>query len=139
MSPLGVMAQAQKPGFKLKAPLYFSQSKFETRCFQVRVELAPPYRVALHHVDHFVFLLQAGDDAVNGLLEVRERHRGGTHARRHQRRLVAHVGDVGASKARRERGEALRVVRHGGVELDVRQVHFEDLVAALDVGVQVDI
>ena len=37
----GVSSEAR---FKLKAPLSFSQSKFETRCFQVRVELAPPYR-----------------------------------------------------------------------------------------------
>ena len=41
---LGVMAQAQKPGFKLKALSSFSQSNFETGwCFQAGVKLAPPY------------------------------------------------------------------------------------------------
>ena len=39
-----VVAQAQKNRFKLKALLSFSQSNFETGCFQARVELAPPYR-----------------------------------------------------------------------------------------------
>ena len=36
---LVVGVQAQKPGFKLKALLSFSQSKFETGCFQSRVSL----------------------------------------------------------------------------------------------------
>ena len=40
---LDVGVQAQKPGFKLKALLSFSQSNFETGCFQARVKLAPPY------------------------------------------------------------------------------------------------
>ena len=40
-----VVAQAQKTWFKLKALLSFSQSKFETRCFQDGVKLALPYHV----------------------------------------------------------------------------------------------
>ena len=40
---LAVVAQAQKTRFKLKALLSFSQSKFETRCFQAGVKLALPY------------------------------------------------------------------------------------------------
>ena len=40
---LDVVAQARKPGFKLKALLSFAPSKFETECFQARVKLAPPH------------------------------------------------------------------------------------------------
>ena len=39
------VAQAQKQGFKLKALLSFSQSNFETGCFQARVELPSPHLV----------------------------------------------------------------------------------------------
>ena len=43
--PRDVVAQAQKQqGSSLKAQLPYSQSKFETGCFQAGVELAPPQR-----------------------------------------------------------------------------------------------
>ena len=39
-----VGVQDSETRFKLKALLSFSQSNFETGCFQARIELAPPHR-----------------------------------------------------------------------------------------------
>mmetsp|Transcript_39804 Transcript_39804/g.98394 ORF Transcript_39804/g.98394 Transcript_39804/m.98394 type:complete len:471 (-) Transcript_39804:1031-2443(-) len=91
--------------------------------------------LALAH--HLGLLLQATHHPVHRRVEVLELHRVAHHARGVQRRLVAHVGDVRAREARRERGHRLR--RRVGVdaELDLLEVGHEDLLAPADVG-QVD-
>ena len=78
---------------------------------------------ALLGADDLGALLEARDDAIGGRLEVLQRHVLLARARRHQRRLVHDVGDVGAAKTRRERGEAGRVVRQRLVQLDLPQMH----------------
>src|SRR2546421_317678 len=79
-----------------------------------------PYRLATLRahapvglVEDAVSLFQAGDDALDRLREVLERHRLGAAARRKQRGLVDQVGEVGARESRRERRHLL--------ELDARR------------------
>mmetsp|Transcript_34582 Transcript_34582/g.75587 ORF Transcript_34582/g.75587 Transcript_34582/m.75587 type:complete len:817 (-) Transcript_34582:480-2930(-) len=83
--------------------------------------------------DHLVLLLQPPDDAVHRLLKVPHPDRLLAGARRHEGRLVADVGDVRAGEAGGEGGEALRVVLLVLVQLELLQVHLEDLLAPLDV------
>ena len=90
--------------------------------------------VSFNLVDDLVLLLEAGDDAIGGGFKVREGHRLVIRPRRDERRLVDDVGDVRAAEPRGERGEPLAVMADRRVELDLLQVHLEDLIAALDVG-----
>ena len=55
-------------------------------------------------------------------------------ARREGRGVVAHVGDVGAAEAGRQRRGLLGDGLHLAGQRDARQVHAEDLGATLDVG-----
>mmetsp|Transcript_24503 Transcript_24503/g.46451 ORF Transcript_24503/g.46451 Transcript_24503/m.46451 type:complete len:207 (+) Transcript_24503:1084-1704(+) len=95
--------------------------------------LVEGHRAALVLRHHLVLLLQAADDAIHGALEVHHGNVVLVRARRHQRRLVADVGDVRPGKPGGERGEALRVVVAPLHQLQVLEVHVEDLRATLDV------
>ena len=64
--------------------------------------------LALLRIEQAVALLQAGDDALDRVVEVGHRHRVGAAARGEQRRLVDEVGEVGAGEAGRQRRDLLR-------------------------------
>eukprot|EP00982_Pelagococcus_subviridis_P012032 31138-Pelagococcus_subviridis.AAC.5 len=89
--------------------------------------------VPLHLVHDFVLLLQPRDDAIRGLLKVRQRHRALVRARGDERRLVHDVRDVRAAEPGRQRREPFAVVRDVGVELDLPEVHAENLISTFDV------
>mmetsp|Transcript_25467 Transcript_25467/g.50812 ORF Transcript_25467/g.50812 Transcript_25467/m.50812 type:complete len:293 (+) Transcript_25467:257-1135(+) len=78
--------------------------------------------------------LEAADDPVARLLEVDHGHRVRLAPRGLDGCLVAHVGDVRACHARGEACEAARVVLGGALEGYALEVHEEDLLPALDVG-----
>ncbi len=83
-------------------------------------------------VHHAGALLRAGDDAVDGLVQVGLADEALVHAGRQQGRLVEHVGQVGAGEARRPLGDRLKVgVRRHGL---VGRVNAQDLQASLHVG-----
>mmetsp|Transcript_2398 Transcript_2398/g.4527 ORF Transcript_2398/g.4527 Transcript_2398/m.4527 type:complete len:426 (-) Transcript_2398:653-1930(-) len=80
-----------------------------------------------------VLLLEPPDDPVGGLLEVDEFHRVLLVPSGDDGRLVAQVGDVGTSEARRQGREAFGQVLRLLLERQRLQVHFEDLPSAVDV------
>ena len=86
-------------------------------------------------VDDEAFLLETGDDAVDGGVEALSVDVRLLAPRCDQRRLVAHVGHLGAREARRERRELLGVLVGVAVAEGERlEVHAKDLGATLDVG-----
>ena len=60
-------------------------------------------------VEDAVLLLQPGDDALDGVGEVLQRHVLAAAARGEQRRLVDEVGEVGAGEARGEGGHLRQI------------------------------
>ena len=78
------------------------------------------------------FLFQAGAGALDGLVEVGHRDELAALAGGQQGRFVDHVGQVGADEAAGDRGQGFHV--DVGIDLDVLQVDFDDLLAAGDVG-----
>ena len=58
-------------------------------------------------IQHAIALLQPGDQPLDRLREVIERHRIGAAARGEQCRLVHQVGEIGAREARRQRRNLL--------------------------------
>mmetsp|Transcript_4991 Transcript_4991/g.20458 ORF Transcript_4991/g.20458 Transcript_4991/m.20458 type:complete len:549 (+) Transcript_4991:336-1982(+) len=85
-------------------------------------------------VGHDLVGFEPADDAVDRGFEVLHVDLGLVAPRRHDRRFVAHVLDLGPREARREPGEPRRKVLDGPVEVDAAEVHQKDLLAADDVG-----
>ena len=80
--------------------------------------------------------LGAHHDLVLGVLELAHRDRALAAARRHQRRFVDEIGEIGAGEAGRAARDDLRIDIRG--ERHLAHVHLEDLLAADDVRVRHD-
>ena len=85
---------------------YGGAARAQTRARDARAGCGAAHLLA----EHLRLALEAADDAVGGRVEVGHIDRLLVGARRHERALVAHVGDLGAREARRERRELLRDV-----------------------------
>ena len=83
-------------------------------------------------VVHHPLLLEAGDDAVDRLVEVLHLDGGLVLAGGEQRGFVHQVGEVGAGESRRARRDHLQVDTPG--DLDVLDVDAQDVFAAANVG-----
>ncbi len=82
--------------------------------------------------EHALVALQAGDDALHGGGEVGHRHGVGAAPRGQQGRFVDQVGQVGAGKARRQRGH--RVGVDIAAEVHFLEVHAQHIDTAFAVG-----
>ena len=83
----------------------------------------PPLLVA-----HHALLLEAGDDAIDRVVEVLHLDGGLVLARREQRRLVDEIGEIGAGEAGRARRDDLEV--HVLGDLHGLDVNAQDVLAA---------
>lgn len=83
-------------------------------------------------IDQPVLLLQAGDDPLDGILEIGLANGRAVLARSQQRGLVAHIGDLGTGETGRLGGQVVKIdIR---VQGQAARVDLENLHAAGEIG-----